>query len=166
MIVKNTKKVEDISVSAITCNKSEAKITICGVQDKPGVAAQIFTEISKVGVSVDTIVQNVSHTRQTDISFTVAKSDLTKALKATTDIAEKLKAGDVLHDKNIARISVVGSGMRSHRGVAAKMFQVLAENEVNIEMITTSDISISCIIEQGLAEKAVKALHTVFTLEE
>lgn len=166
MIVKNTKKVEDIAVSAITCNKSEAKITICGVQDKPGVAAQIFTEISKVGVSVDTIVQNVSHTRQTDISFTVAKSDLTKALKATTDIAEKLKAGDVLHDKNIARISVVGSGMRSHRGVAAKMFQVLAENEVNIEMITTSDISISCIIEQGLAEKAVKALHTVFTLEE
>ena len=89
-----------------------------------------------------------------------------KALKAATDIAEKLKAGDVLHDKNIARISVVGSGMRSHRGVAATMFQYLAENEVNIEMITTSDISISCIIEQGLAEKAVKALHTVFTLEE
>jgi aspartate kinase len=165
MIVKNTQKLEDISVSGITCNKAEAKITICGVQDKPGVAAEIFTQISKAGVMVDTIVQNVGHTRQTDISFTVLKTDLAKALKATTIIAEKLKAGDVLHDKNIARISIVGSGMRSHRGVAAKMFQTLAEHEVNIEMITTSDISVSCIIDQASAEKAVKALHKVFNLE-
>lgn len=165
MIVKNTQKLEDLAVSGITCNKAEAKITICGVQDKPGVAAEIFTQISKAGVSVDTIVQNVSHTRQTDISFTVLKTDLTKAIKASQSIAEKLKAGDVLHDKNVARISIVGSGMRSHRGVAAKMFQTLAENEVNIEMITTSDISVSCIIDQAQAEKAVKALHKAFSLE-
>ena len=165
MIVKNTQKLEDISVSGITCNKAEAKITICGVQDKPGVAAEIFTQISKAGVMVDTIVQNVGYARQTDISFTVLKTDLAKALKATTVIAEKLKTGDVLHDKNIARISIVGSGMRSHRGVAAKMFQTLAEHEVNIEMITTSDISVSCIINQAQAEKAVKALHKVFNLE-
>lgn len=165
MIIKNTQKLEDLSVSGITCNKAEAKITICGVQDKPGVAAEIFTQISNAGVMVDTIVQNVGHTRQTDISFTVLKTDLTKALKATTLIAEKLKAGDVLHDKNIARISIVGSGMRSHRGVAALMFQTLAENEVNIEMITTSDISVSCIIDQSQAEKAVKALHKAFSLE-
>ncbi len=165
MIIKNTQKLEDLAVSGITCNKSEAKITICGVQDKPGVAAEIFTQISNAGVMVDTIVQNVGHTRQTDISFTVLKTDLTKALKATTLIAEKLKTGEVLHDKNIARISIVGSGMRSHRGVAAKMFQTLAENEVNIEMITTSDISVSCIIDQAQAEKAVKALHKAFALE-
>ncbi len=165
MIIKNTQKLEDLAVSGITCNKAEAKITICGVQDKPGVAAEIFTQISNAGVMVDTIVQNVGHTRQTDISFTVLKTDLAKALKATTSIAEKLKAGEVLHDKNIARISIVGSGMRSHRGVAAKMFQTLAENEVNIEMITTSDISVSCIIEQTQAEKAVKALHKAFGLE-
>ncbi len=165
MIIKNTQKLEDLAVSGITCNKAEAKITICGVQDKPGVAAEIFTQISNAGVMVDTIVQNVGHTRQTDISFTVLKTDLAKALKATTTIAEKLKAGEVLHDKNIARISIVGSGMRSHRGVAAKMFQTLAENEVNIEMITTSDISVSCIIEQTQAEKAVKALHKAFGLE-
>ncbi|MCB9772370.1 MAG: aspartate kinase [Candidatus Omnitrophica bacterium] len=165
MIVKNTQKLEDLAVSGITCNKAEAKITICGVQDKPGVAAEIFTQISKAGVSVDTIVQNVSHTRQTDISFTVLKTDLTKAIKASQSIAEKLKAGDVLHDKNVARISIVGSGMRSHRGVAAKMFQTLAENEVNIEMITTSDISVSCIIDQSQAERAVKALHKAFSLE-
>ncbi|MCC6759499.1 MAG: aspartate kinase [Candidatus Omnitrophica bacterium] len=165
MIVKNTQKLEDISVIGITCNKAEAKITICGVQDKPGVAAEIFTQISKAGVMVDTIVQNVGYARQTDISFTVLKSDLAKALKATNAIAEKLKTGEVLHDKNIARISIVGSGMRSHRGVAAKMFQTLAEHEVNIDMITTSDISVSCIIEQSQAEKAVKALHKVFNLE-
>lgn len=166
MIVKNTAKLEDLAVSGITCNKGEAKITICGVQDKPGVAAEIFTEISKAGVSVDTIVQNVGHTRQTDISFTILKTDLSKALTAAKSIAEKLKAGEVQHDKNIARISIVGSGMRSHRGVAAKMFQTLAENEINIEMITTSDISVSCIIANDQAEKAVRALHKVFKLDE
>lgn len=166
MIVKNTEKLEDLAVSGITCNKAEAKITICGVQDKPGVAAEIFTEISHAGVSVDTIVQNVGHTRQTDISFTVLKTDLTKAIKASQKIAEKLKAGDVLHDKNIARISIVGSGMRSHKGVAAKMFQTLAENEINIEMITTSDISVSCIIAQNDSDKAVRALHKAFKLDE
>jgi aspartate kinase len=165
MIIKNTQKLEDLAVSGITCNKAEAKITICNVPDKPGVAADIFTEISDAGVMVDTIVQNVGHTRQTDISFTVLKTDLVKALKATAVIATKLKAGEVLHDKNIARISIVGSGMRSHRGVAAKMFQTLAEHKVNIEMITTSDISVSCIIDQTQAEKAVKALHKAFSLE-
>ncbi len=165
MIIKNTQKLEDLAVSGITCNKAEAKITICNVPDKPGVAADIFTQISDAGVMVDTIVQNVGHTRQTDISFTVLKTDLTKALKATAVIATKLKAGEVLHDKNIARISIVGSGMRSHRGVAAKMFQTLAEHKVNIEMITTSDISVSCIIDQTQAEKAVKALHKAFDLE-
>lgn len=166
MILKNDEKVENISVRGITCNKSEAKITICSVPDKPGAAAKIFNEISKAGVNVDIIVQNVSHTRQTDISFTVPKAELTKALTVAKEIAAKIKAGDVLHDKEIARVSIIGSGMRSHHGIAAKMFHTLAENKINIEMISTSEISISCIIHQDLTDKAVKALHKKFKLDK
>ena len=166
MIVKGDGKLEEIAVRGVTSNKTEAKVTICAVPDKPGVAARLFTEISKMGVNVDMIVQNVSHTRHTDISFTVPKRDLNKALTATKKIAEQIKAGEVMHDKNIARISIVGSGMRSHHGIAAKMFQVLAEAEVNISMIATSEISISCIISQSQCDKAVRALHKNFALEK
>ncbi len=165
MIVKEDEKMEGVVVRGITCNKSEAKLTVCGVPDKPGVAAKIFTEVSKAGISVDTIVQNVSHTRQTDISFTVPKSSLTKALDVTKKVAKKIGAGDVLDDKNIARVSIVGSGMRSYPGVAAKMFQTLAENHINIEMISTSEISISCIIDQKYSDMAVQKLHKKFNLE-
>ncbi|MDP8266745.1 MAG: aspartate kinase [Candidatus Aceula meridiana] len=165
MIVQKNEKMESVSVRGITCNKSEAKITICNVPDRPGIAARIFTEISKAEVSVDTIVQNVSHTRQTDISFTVPKTELTKTLKTIRNLSEKIKIGDVSSDKDIARVSIVGSGMRSHRGVAAKMFQTLADNKINIEMITTSEISISCIINRKSSDKAVKVLHKKFNLE-
>ena len=165
MIVKENEKMEGVVVRGITCNKSEAKLTICGVPDKPGVAAKIFTEISKVGISVDTIVQNVSHTRQTDISFTVPKASLTKALETAERVAKQIGAGEVSHDKNIARVSVVGSGMRSYPGVAAKMFQTLAENKINIEMISTSEISISCIIDQKFSDLAVQKLHRRFHLQ-
>jgi len=166
MIVKANDKLETIAVRGVTCNKSEAKITLCNVPDKPGAAAKIFTEISKAGINVDTIVQNVSHTRQTDISFTVPRTSLNKALQITKAISKKIGGGDILHDKNIARVSIVGSGMRSHHGVAAKMFRALADNKINIEMITTSEISISCIIEQKHSHKAVQALHKNFKLDE
>ena len=165
MIVKE-KKLEEISVRGVTANKSESKITIRAVPDKPGIAAYIFNEISKAGVNVDTIVQNVSHTRLTDISFTIPTASLSKALSTLEKVSKKIKAGDVLHDKNIARISIVGSGMRSHHGIAAKMFQTLAAHKVNIEMIATSEISISCIISQKDADKAVKALHAAFDLDK
>ena len=165
MIIKKNEKMESVSVRGVTCNKSEAKVTICNVADKPGVAAKIFTEISKAGVNVDTIVQNVSHTRQTDISFTVPKVELSKALKTVRKLSEKIKMDDVLSDKDIARVSIVGSGMRSHRGVAATMFQTLADNKVNIEMITTSEISVSCIINRKFADKTVRVLHKKFNLE-
>jgi len=166
MILKSTGKLEEITVRGVTCNKSEAKITICSVPDKPGVAASIFKELSKGGISVDMIVQNVSHTKQTDISFTVNKNDLAKALDTAQKIAEKIKAGEVIHDRDIARVSIVGSGMRSHPGIAAQMFQTLAENKINIEMISTSEISISCIIRQEFTDTAVKALHKAFKLEQ
>ncbi len=165
MITKGTDQMESIAVRGVTCNKSEAKITICDVPDRPGVAAKIFTEISKAGVSVDTIVQNVSHTKQTDISFTVLKTDLNKTLHTVRTLSRKIGAGTITHDANVARVSIVGSGMRSHHGIAATMFRTLAENKINIEMITTSEISISCIINRKFSDKAVRALHKRFTLE-
>ncbi|HLF18538.1 MAG TPA: aspartate kinase [Candidatus Omnitrophota bacterium] len=165
MIMRRNRMLEKVAVRGITSNTSEAKITICAVPDIPGVAAKIFTEISRSGANVDVIVQNVSHTRLTDISFTVPKTDLAKALTATRRIAKKIGAGDVYEDRTIARVSIVGSGMRSHHGIAAKMFSTLAKYKVNIEMITTSEISISCIINQKNVEKAVRALHKVFELD-
>ncbi|MFA5060300.1 MAG: aspartate kinase [Candidatus Omnitrophota bacterium] len=166
MIVKGNEKLESVSVRAITSNKSEAKITICDVPDKPGVAARIFTEISKKGVNVDMIVQNVSRTRHTDISFTVPKTEINKALTTVRHINKTIGFGNITYDKDIARISIVGSGMRSHPGIAAKMFKSLADNKINIEMISTSEISVSCIIERKFANKAVKELHKSFKLEK
>lgn len=157
---------EDVLVSGITLNKNEVKITVCEVPDRPGVAAKIFKELSSCGINVDMIVQNVSHTRKTDISFTIGKSDLAKANRVIRKVASELKAGDILIDENIARVAIVGVGMKSHPGVAATMFEILAKNKINIEMISTSDISISCIIKKGLAEVALKALHNKFCLHK
>ncbi len=162
MIMRRNTKMEEIAVQGVTSNKSEAKITINAVPDKAGIAAQLFNAVSKVGANVDIIVQNVSHKKLSDISFTVPKTDLTKALKATQTVAKKLKAGEVTSDKNIARVSVVGSGMRSHQGIAARMFETLAKNKINIDMISTSEISISCIINQKQTEKAMQVLHRAF----
>jgi aspartate kinase len=164
MIIKEVRRMEDVVVSSVTLNKTEAKITICNVPDKPGIAARIFKELALSGISVDMIVQNVSHIRQTDISFTVNKAELGKTIRLTKKVAKKILAGEVLQDENIARVSIVGVGMKSHSGVAAKMFEALAKNKINIEMISTSDISISCIIQKKFAERAVKALHEKFGL--
>jgi aspartate kinase len=166
MIIKENEKMEEISVRGVTCNKGEAKITICSVPDKPGIAAKIFSEISKQGVNVDTIVQNVPHDRLSDISFTVPKVELSKAMKATQAIGNKIGAGEIMEDRNVARVSLIGSGMRSHSGIAAKMFKVLADEKINIDMISTSEISVSCIISQDMADKAVKSLHKAFKLEQ
>jgi aspartate kinase len=164
MIIKEVKRMEDVVVSGVTLNKNEAKITICNVPDRPGVAARIFKELASKGINVDMIVQNVSHTRQTDISFTVSKTDVHEALKFTKKVAQNIRAGEVLEDEDIARVSVVGVGMKSHPGVAATMFSALADNKINIEMISTSEISISCIIKKKFSETAVKALHGRFGL--
>ena len=164
IICKEAKIMEDVVVSGVTLNKNESKITICDVPDKPGLAAKIFNAISRKGVSVDMIVQNTSHDRRTDISFTVAKDASKKAGRLTRAIAKDIGAGDVLEDTGVARVSIVGVGMKSHPGIAAKMFEAMAEHNVNIEMISTSDISISCIIQKKLAEAAVKAIHNAFNL--
>ncbi|MDD5156135.1 MAG: aspartate kinase [Candidatus Omnitrophica bacterium] len=164
MIIEEVKKMEEVVVNGVTLNKNEVKITICDVPDRTGIAAKIFNQLAANGVSVDMIVQNVSRLRQTDISFTVSKSDSQKALKLTKKVAASIKAGQVIEDHDIARISIIGVGMKSHPGVAASMFETLARNKINIEMISTSEISISCIIKKKFSEKAVKVLHEKFGL--
>lgn len=164
MIIKEVKIMEDILVSGVTLNRNEAKVTICDVPDKPGVAAKIFKVLSEGGVNVDMIVQNVSHTRKTDLSFTVAKAELPKTLKIVKKVARNIGTGEIIEDQDIARVSVVGVGMKSHPGAAATMFGTMAEHKINIEMISTSDISISCIIQKKFAEIAVRALHNEFGL--
>lgn len=166
MIVKSVRNIEEVAVTGITSNKNEAKITICSVPDQPGVSARLFNAIAKAGVNVDVIVQNVSQSRKTDISFTVPKSDLVKGIKATEEVAKMLGAGEVLHSRDVARVSIVGSGMRSHQGIAAKMFEALATAKINIEMIATSEISISCIIALDKVDAAVKTLHKAFELDK
>jgi len=164
IISKEVKAMEDIVVSGVALNKDEAKVTICDVPDKPGIAAKIFKDIAKEGINVDMIVQNVSRTGATDVSFTVLGSELNKTIKVAKDIAKKIGAGDVTFDKDIAKVSIVGIGMRSHSGVAANMFEALAEKDIHIEMISTSEIKISCVVDKKHGEEAVRAIHEKFGL--
>ena len=163
-IVKEVKSMEEVLVRGITLNKDEAKITICDVPDKPGIAAKIFKEISKGDINVDMIVQNVSRTGFTDLSFTVSKRDLVQTIKIAKKVSESIGAKGVTKDEDIARISIVGVGMKSHPGIAAAMFESLAKHKINIEMISTSGISISCVINKRYAERAVRAIHKKFKL--
>ena len=164
MITKEVGDMEDVLVRGVTANKKEAKVTICDVPDKPGEASKVFAALAKAGVNVDMIIQNISRTRATDISFTVEEKDINKTQDVAEAIAKKIGAKGVKYDENIAKVSVVGIGMRSHSGVAAKMFSVLAKEKINIEMISTSEIKISCVVSQNKADLAVKALHKAFGL--
>jgi len=163
-ITKEVKTMEEVLVRGVTVNRDEAKITICDVPDKPGIAAKIFGVLASEGINVDMIIQNISRTGATDVSFTVNGSDLAKTLKVSQNISNTIGARNVSHDKNIAKVSVVGIGMRSHSGVAGKMFKALASRKINIEMISTSEIKISCVIDKRRAEEAVKVIHKEFNL--
>jgi aspartate kinase len=164
IISREVKAMEDIVVSGVALNKNEAKVTICDVPDKPGIAAKIFKDIAKRDINVDMIVQNVSRTGATDLSFTVPGSDLNKTIKAAKEISEKVNAGEITFDKEMAKVSVVGIGMKSHSGVAATMFAALADKGINIEMISTSEIKISCVVNRKYGEAAVRAIHAKFGL--
>lgn len=164
IISKEVKAMEEIVVSGVTVNKDEAKITICDVPDKPGVAARIFKKLAQNNLNIDMIIQNISRTGYTDISFTVLKRDLGKTLKITRTVAERIGAEDITYNENVAKVSVVGIGMRSHSGIAAKMFSALARKKINIDMISTSEIKISCVINKRNATKAVRAIHKEFGL--
>ncbi|MBI4435795.1 MAG: aspartate kinase [Candidatus Omnitrophica bacterium] len=164
MIMKEVKAMEDIVVSGVTVNKAEAKVTLRGVPDRPGVAAKIFKEIAASNVNIDMIIQNVSRTGTTDVSFTVPQGDLRKTLEISRRVARKIGAEQVTYADDIAKVSVVGVGMRSHSGIAAKMFAALAAKRINIEMISTSEIKISCVIQRRFAERALRAVHQAFGL--
>jgi len=153
-------------VSGISSIDTEAKLTIRGVPDIPGVAAKILGPISDAGIDVDVIVQNIGADNTTDFTFTVDKSNFSKAETILKDTSSSLGGGQVEADDDIAKISIVGRGMRANAGVASKMFQALADNEINILMITTSEIKISVVIKKGEMEEAIKALHDAFDLDK
>jgi aspartate kinase len=166
-IVKEDEEMEKVLVSGVTHDKNQAKITVLGAPDRPGIAARLFSEIAEAGVVVDMIVQNISSdAKETDISFTVPKTDSRKAREITERLASGLGARGVSVNEEISKVSIVGVGMRTHSGVAAKMFDTLARHGVNIMMISTSEIKISCVIDAKYTELAVRALHEAFELEE
>jgi len=166
LIFKEVGEMEDIVVSGVTVTKNDAKITIIGVSDKPGQAASIFHELAREKINVDMIIQNISAQGLTDVTFTVPKDDLPLALETTKKIKNEIKAREIVADDKIAKLSIVGIGMRSHCGIAEKMFKTLSDEKINIQMISTSEIKISCVIEENQAEKALNAVHNVFELDK
>ena len=161
-----TEAMEQAIISGVTHDVSEAKVTIEQVPDRPGVAATIFRDLAEAGINVDMIVQNVSTAGHTDISFTVPRADVTKTVQCMEKIVVDTEASGFRTDEHIGRVSLVGAGMKTHPGVAAKMFETLAAESVNIEMISTSTIRISCVVAEDDVERAVRALHDAFELEK
>ncbi|MCK9172190.1 MAG: aspartate kinase [Desulfuromonas thiophila] len=164
LVMKEDAEMETVLVSGVTYNKDEAKISVMRVPDKPGIAARIFSPLSEANISVDMIIQNVSTQGMTDLTFTVPRTDLKKALKIIEEAAQGIGAAGVTSDDKVAKVSIVGVGMRSHSGVASKMFNALSAEGVNILMISTSEIKISCVIEDKYTELAVRVLHDAFGL--
>ncbi|NNN21635.1 MAG: aspartate kinase [Acidimicrobiales bacterium] len=163
-IVEEEKGMEEAIVSAVTHDTSEAKITVTKVPDRPGIAAGLFRALADEAINVDMIVQNTSRDGNTDISFTVPKADLDTAVKVAKQVIPTIGGTEVLADLDVARVSLVGAGMRTHPGVTARTFEVLASHDINIEMISTSSIRISCMVRAGVVEEAVRALHEEFEL--
>ena len=163
---KEEEEMERIVVSGVTSDKNQAKITILGVPDKPGTAAGIFMGLAEANINVDMIIQNVAQEGRTDISFTVPQTDLVKTMSACRSVSEKAGARDIVSDENISKVSVVGIGMKSHSGVAANMFKALSDSNINIKMISTSEIKVSCVIEEKFTELAVRVLHDTFISEK
>ena len=164
VIKKGNKNMEQKVVAGIAHSKDEAKISVIGVADIPGVAAKVLTPLSEENIEVDMIVQNVGSNKSTDLTFTVSRSDYKHAKKIVTELAEKVGAEGVKGDTNVAKVSIVGLGMKSHAGVAAAMFQTLAKENINIQLISTSEIKVSVLLDQKYLELAVRALHQAFKL--
>ena len=165
LVVDEDEIVEKENVSGIAYSRDEAKITVRGVPDRPGIAASIFGALSEQNVNVDMIVQNISADDTTDMTFTVGKADLARARAALADLRDHIKYGALLEDPDVAKISVVGVGMRSHAGVASTMFSALADKAINIQVISTSEIKVSVLIAAEYTELAVRALHTAYGLD-
>ena len=157
---------EQPAVSGIAFSRDEAKLTILGIPDTPGIASKILAPVGDANVEVDVIVQNVAADQTTDLTFTVNRSEMAKAQSVLEVVKTELGAKEVVTNDSIVKVSIVGVGMRSHAGVAAKMFKTLAEENVNIQMITTSEIKISVIIDERYLELAVRSLHKAFELDQ
>jgi aspartate kinase len=166
MVVDENSGMERLVVSGVTHDKDQARITLKKVPDKPGIAAKIFTQMADAGIVVDMIIQNTRAGGQTDLTFTVPKASFNEALEMEKKIAADIGAEDVFGDEKIAKVSVIGVGMKDHSGVASKMFNALARENINITMISTSEIRISCIIEEKYTELAVRVLHSAFELDK
>ncbi|MGD9819574.1 MAG: aspartate kinase [Desulfomonilaceae bacterium] len=166
LVTEENAEMEKESVRAVTCNTKEAKIKVAGVPDVPGVASQVFGAMAEANIVVDMIIQNSSADGKTDITFTVPESDLEKGLEVCQSLKDILAAEDIRGTRDIAKVSIIGLGMRSHSGVASKMFAALAREGINIQMISTSEIKISCVIKRKYAELAVRVLHDVFEMEK
>ncbi len=167
LVSREDKDMEKVLVSGVAYDKNQSKITILGVPDKPGIAARLFKSIADADIVVDIIVQNVSSDgKSTDISFTVPRADVQKAVRITEDVVQNLNAKGISVDNNTAKVSIVGVGMKTHSGVAAKMFETFAEQGINIKMISTSEIKVSCVIDSKYTELAVRVLHDAFELSK
>ena len=167
IVCDEDKFVEQHVVSGIAYSRDEAKVTIRSVKDQPGISAAIFGPLAESDISVDMIVQNLSHDgSKTDITFTLARKDLRKAIEVLTALKGKVGFEDLVHSADVAKVSVVGIGMRSHAGVAAKMFKSLADKGINIQAITTSEIKVSVLIDEAYTELAVRALHQAYGLDK
>lgn len=165
LVCQEVPSMEQVVVSGVTYNKNESKITVSRVPDKPGVASRLFAALADANIVIDMIVQNVGHDNFTDITFTTGRADAKKAQKTMQELAAEVDAQGVILDEKIAKVSIVGLGMRSHAGIASKMFSLLSDEGINIEMISTSEIKISCVIEEKYGELAVRVLHTGFGLD-
>ncbi len=162
LVTKEEHAMEEVVVTGVTHDRSQAKVSILRVPDRPGIAGQVFSAIADRNIVVDMIVQNISRDGYTDMSFTLPRGDHARAVAALDEVARAVGAQGVVHDERVAKVSIVGVGMRSHSGVAAKMFATLAREGINIQMISTSEIAVSCVIEDKYAELAVRALHDAF----
>lgn len=165
MVVNEDSGMEQLVVSGITLDKNEARITLKKVPDQPGISSKIFTPLAEAGIQVDMIIQNTRSGGETDVTFTVAKTDFKQAIEISKQIVDKIGGTEVLVADEISKISVIGVGMKNHAGVAATMFSALARENINIRLITTSEIRISCVIEEKYSELAVRILHDAFNLE-
>ncbi len=164
-IIGEVPAMEDVIVTAIALDRNQTKVTIRDVPDRPGTAARVFGALGQAGINVDMIIQSAGRGRVNDISFTVAKEDQDSALRVLRQVQRLVRAGSLERNAGVAKVSVVGVGMKAHAGVAGKMFKTLAENGINIQMIATSEIKISCMIDQKESEKALRCLHQAFGLQ-
>jgi len=165
LVTKEDTDMEAAAIAGVTGDRNQAKITVIGVPDKPGIAARIFGPVAEAHINVDMIIQNMSQAALTDLSFTVPRADLKKAVPLIQAVAKDIEAKSVSVTESIAKVSLIGVGMRSHSGVAAKMFEVLSREGVNIMMISTSEIKISCVIDEKYLELAMRSLHSAFDLD-